>query len=360
MKDAARAAKFTAYHIAGKTPSTMPYRVGINTVMMFPVITCCNIRQSRVVMKTTLDMMARIDGLGPEGQKKWTCAVEGKGWKGFWIPFQDQVNLVTDKKDSKATMMVPPEQVPIGDGCDLVLLSIHGGGFIDGHPLMFLKYFKTVMEVLQRTHGLKVAILSVDYSLSPEVAYPVAMDEIIASYKSLIQERGVDPKKIVLFGDSAGGNICLGTALRLRDGFKELGQPGGQIAVSPWVCGPEPLENSLYDFVSKEGCEVYLEAYTQNKPELLNSPYTRPYFAETLSGLGPTLIYAGGSEILRPSIEAFVKRAKTEDVEITSVMGEDRPHNYCLLEDLSTKEDREIANRVLGEFLTKVHSRSQH
>lgn len=117
-------------------------------------------------MKTTLDMLARLDGLGPEEQKKWACAVEGKGWKGHWIPFQDQVNSVksADDKDSKATTMVPPEQVPLGSGCDLVLLAIHGGGFIDGSPLMFLHYLRTAMKSLQQNHDMKVAILSVDYS----------------------------------------------------------------------------------------------------------------------------------------------------------------------------------------------------
>lgn len=149
--------------------------------------------------------------------------------------------------------------------------------------------------------------------------------------------------------------MCLGTVLRLRDQFPELGRPGGQVVVSPWVCSPDPLENSLYDFVSKEGCEVYLEAYTQNKPELLKSPYTRPYFAETLSGLAPTLIFAGGKEILRSSIDKFAERSKVDDIEITLVVGEDRPHNYCMLDELSTKKDREVAYQALGDFLNKVH-----
>lgn len=147
----------------------------------------------------------------------------------------------------------------------------------------------------------------------------------------------------------------MGTTLRLRDEFPELGKPGGQVAMSPWVCSPEPLVNSLYDFVSKEGCEVYLEAYTHNKPELLKSPYARPYFAETLSGLAPTLIFAGGAEILGPSIENFVEKAKTDNLDITLIVGKDRPHNYCLLEDLSTAKDREVANQALGDFLLKVH-----
>ncbi|GJJ69081.1 hypothetical protein EMPS_01427 [Entomortierella parvispora] len=350
---AGRAAKYTGYYLARKTPAKMPYTTGFNTALLFPVIECCSIRQSRVVMKTSLDIMARMAGLGPEAQKKWAVPVEGNGWKGFWIPFQDQVNSVKDSHG--ATTMVPPESVPVGSGCDIVLLYIHGGGFIDGNPLMFLEFFLKTMKATQQTHNLKIGILAIDYSLSPEHTYPVASDEIIASYKSLIQEHSVHSKKIVLIGDSAGGNICLGTTLRLRDQFPELGRPGGQIGVSPWVCSPEPLEDSLYDFVSKEGCEVYWEAYTKNKPELQESPYTRPYFAETLSGLAPTLIYVGGQEILRSSIENFVKKAKVEDVDITMVFGEDRPHNYCLLDEISTEKDRQVARHAMGDFLVKIH-----
>jgi len=142
----------------------MPYGVGVNTACMFPVIDACSIRQSRVVMKTSLVMMAKVTGLGPEVKKKWVTPVEGKGWKGFWIPFQDQVNAVKSGNGKDATTTVPPESVPLGSGCDIVVLYSHGGGFIDGDPLMFLDYHLKSMKAVQQTHNLKVAILSVDYS----------------------------------------------------------------------------------------------------------------------------------------------------------------------------------------------------
>lgn len=115
-------------------------------------------------MKTSLDMMARLTGLGTEARKKWVTPVEGNGWKGFWIPFQDQVNSVKAGTRKDATTTVPPSSVPLGSGCDIVLLVIHGGGFIDGNPLMFLEYHLRSMKAVQQAHNLKVAILSVDYS----------------------------------------------------------------------------------------------------------------------------------------------------------------------------------------------------
>lgn len=70
------------------------------------------------------------------------------------------------------------------------------------------------------------------------------------------------------------------------------------------------------------------------------------------------LVFIGGVEILRPSIEQFVERARTEGaVDVKTVVGEGRSHNYMLLNDISTKQDREESYLEIGEFLAGVHRR---
>lgn len=239
---------------------------------------------------------------------------------------------------------------------------------------------------------LMLTLYHIDLALSPEVAYPVAMNEIIAAYTDLIQNHNVSSKRIVLcrsillliflswmstseqkicevanffflfdliVGDSAGGNITLGTSLKLRDAFQELGAPAGHILVCPWVRSSDPLENSMFDFVSTTGCEIYTEAYIQNQAENMRSPYTSPISAPTLAGLAPMLIFIGGVEILRPSIEKFVAKACAEEVEVTTVLKEGRSHNYMLLDDISTSEDRFEAWQAMSKFMVEAHNRFQ-
>ncbi|KAF9374805.1 hypothetical protein CPB97_011884 [Podila verticillata] len=351
----ARAAKYTGLYLTGKTPSTQPYMFGVKGAMLFPVIETVSLRQARAFQKTVLSVVDFTHGLGgPAKKAKWATPISGKGWRGFWIPFQDQMK----KEDNKAKD-VSIADIPIGTGCDMVVLTIHGGGYIDGDALMSLDYIKHWMKSAQKEQQIKIGIVAVEYSLSPEVAYPVAMNEIIAAYTDLIQNHNVSSKRIVLFGDSAGGNITLGTSLKLRDAFQELGAPAGHILVCPWVRSSDPLENSMFDFVSTTGCEIYTEAYIQNQAENMRCPYTSPISAPTLSGLAPMLIFIGGVEILRPSIEQFVAKASAEGVEVTTVLREGRQHNYMLLDDISTPEDRFEAWQAMSKFVVEAHNRFQ-
>ena len=64
-----------------------------------------------------------------------------------------------------------------------------------------------------------------DYSRSPEARYPVALEEMVAVYTGLLVEYGVDPKSIVIVGDSAGGGLTLALAMALRD--RGIARPGG-------------------------------------------------------------------------------------------------------------------------------------
>ncbi|KAG0016960.1 hypothetical protein BGZ81_010969 [Podila clonocystis] len=353
----ARAAKYTGLYLTGKTPKTQPYMFGIKGAMLFPVIETVSLRQARAFQKTVLSVVDFTHGLGSPAKKaKWATPVSGHGWKGFWIPFQDQQTEKDKTKDISNNIEIA--DIPIGSGCDMVVLAIHGGGYIDGDALMSLNYFKHWMKSAQKEQQIKIGIVAVEYSLSPEVAYPVAMNEIIAAYTDLIQNHNVSSKRIVLFGDSAGGNITLGTSLKLRDAFQDLGAPAGHILVCPWVRSTDLLENSMFDFVSTTGCEIYTEAYIQNQAANMHCAYTSPISA-TLEGLSPMLIFIGGVEILRPSIEKFVAKASADGVEVVTVLKEGRSHNYMLLDDISTPEDRYEAWQAMSKFVVEVHSRFQ-
>lgn len=94
------------------------------------------------------------------------------------------------------------------------LVYLHGGGFMQGS----LDSWDHFLRDLVRQSG--VAVMSVDYRLSPEHKFPVAFDETVAMVRLLASDgarHGIDPRRLAVGGDSAGGNLALAAALALRD-----------------------------------------------------------------------------------------------------------------------------------------------
>ncbi len=95
-----------------------------------------------------------------------------------------------------------------------VLVWFHGGGWVwasvDTHDRLCREYAAAA----------DVAVVSVDYALSPEAKFPQAVEECAAVVRHVAEhgaDWGLDGSRILLGGDSAGGNLCLATALLLRD-----------------------------------------------------------------------------------------------------------------------------------------------
>ena len=124
------------------------------------------------------------------------------------------------KEERDLTLPGPHGQVP----CQLYLpddasrppliVYAHGGGFMQGS----LGSWDAMLRELVRQSG--VAALSVDYKLSPEHRFPKAFEEMVAVTRLAAREGsdlGIDPDRLALGGDSAGGNLALAAAMALRD-----------------------------------------------------------------------------------------------------------------------------------------------
>ena len=99
------------------------------------------------------------------------------------------------------------------------LVYMHGGGFMQGS----LNSWDHFLRDLVRQSG--VAVMSVDYRLSPEVKFPVAFEETVAIIRLAARDgaaQGIDPKRLAVGGDSAGANLALAAALALRDAGEKL------------------------------------------------------------------------------------------------------------------------------------------
>jgi acetyl esterase/lipase len=112
------------------------------------------------------------------------------------------------------------------DERDAALLYLHGGGYVIGS----LDSHRHLVAEAGRACG--IAALALDYRLAPEHPFPAAVDDALAAYRFLLA-RGIEPRRIAIAGDSAGGGLVVSAMVAIRDAG--LPQPGCGWCISPWV-----------------------------------------------------------------------------------------------------------------------------
>lgn len=179
-----------------------------------------------------------------------------------------------------------------GGGTGRVVLVLHGGGFV----LCSIETHRCLgAEVARACNG---RALLVDYRRAPEHPFPAALHDSVDAYRWLLEVEGVEPERIVLFGDSAGGNLCLGTCALARE--RGLPQPAGLVLASPLTdltsSGPSSQANRSRDPFSRlDDIDRFADLYLQGASRA--DPLASPLFAD-LGWLGPTLILVGPDETL--------------------------------------------------------------
>ena len=228
-----------------------------------------------------------------------------------------------------------------------VVLQLHGGGYVDE------------LGDLHRDFAVKQMVLSdareifmVDYRLAPENLYPAALDDAFAVYEEILN-RGVDPKKLIVFGDSAGGNLALELSLRLKE--KNLPQPALLILISPWTTLetdlPSRAGNSERDLIlGVTNPTMYNEVCNPSYGGKisLSDPRLSPIHAD-LTGLPPMLIQVGGHEMFVDEGIELLRKATADELDVTLTVYRGMSHDFALLMpelDDSIKSFAEIKNFV--------------
>ncbi|WP_051940954.1 alpha/beta hydrolase [Stenoxybacter acetivorans] len=189
---------------------------------------------------------------------------------------------------------------------DGVIAFFHGGGFTTGSITSHRPMCRHLAKVSQ------MPIYSVDYRLAPEHPFPAALDDVEAVVLSLLQTLNIDAGKLILAGDSAGGNLALAAAKRLQIQQK---QPAALILLSPWV---EPMDTRLtwrFDPVINPLWGIMSAQAYRGEAEDRN-PEFAPIYAD-LAGLPPILLQVGREEILLPQIERLANKLQEANVPLT-------------------------------------------
>ena len=229
-----------------------------------------------------------------------------------------------------------------------VVLQLHGGGYV-GKLINWYRDFAIKQAVMVDAKE----IYMVDYRLAPENLYPAALDDAAKVYAELLN-RGVDSKNIIVFGDSAGGNLALELSLYLKE--KNLPQPAMLILLSPWTTLetdlPSRTENADRDLILGRTNTVMYSAVS-NTPTYggdlpLNDPRLSPIYAD-LKNLPPMLIQIGGRELFADEGIELLKRATADELDVTLTVYAGMSHDFALLLpelDDSIKSFAEIKNFV--------------
>jgi acetyl esterase/lipase len=126
------------------------------------------------------------------------------------IDWHPGLHLKTDYFDGvKVRLYRPTSNVT----SDAAVMFIHGGGFVMGNTEIYEGLMRRMTKMLN------TLVISVDYRLAPEVKYPGGLEDVERALNHLVNNAatfGVNPKKIVLMGDSAGGNLVAAVTQRLR------------------------------------------------------------------------------------------------------------------------------------------------
>ncbi|MCI6586457.1 MAG: alpha/beta hydrolase fold domain-containing protein [Oscillibacter sp.] len=229
-----------------------------------------------------------------------------------------------------------------------VVLYLHGGGYTCGS----LDYAKGFAATLASECGVRVFCAA--YRLAPENPYPAAVEDALTAFDYLLK-KGYAPHQILLCGESAGGGLIYALSLKLKQLGREL--PCGLIGISPWVdltgSGASYETNRDNDpSLTQELLEFYAKCYTQNPTDPLCSPVRGD-----LTGLPPSLLFAGGDEILLDDARTLHDRLKAAGCRSKLFIAPGRWHAYvlyCLQENM--EQDMEEINRFLTQNLSPARS----
>lgn len=221
-----------------------------------------------------------------------------------------------------------------------MIMYIHGGGFVSGSSASSKGY----SSMLAKYSGCKV--IAVDYRLAPEHAFPNGFDDCYNIFCEII--RMYPEAKVTLVGESAGANLCLALALKV----KEMGKLSCVLVHSPIVDFTGNLdrgEHEIDDFTVKEGCLKPLnEIYVGNNKA--DNPYISPLFGD-YENFPPIFITCDYNETLYADAKSLYKKCEQLGVDVELIEMKGAFHAFATI-GTGTPETKQILEENIA-FMNK-------
>ncbi len=220
---------------------------------------------------------------------------------------------------------------PEGAGSDLlpVMVYFHGGGFVIAN----LNTYDASCRALANATGTIVA--SIAYRLAPENPFPTAVDDAYAATQFFMGGAGVvggDPERVIVAGESAGGNLATVVCLRARDEGGMM--PLHQVLVYPvttFAPEGESLE-SIQEYANAiplgaADLEWFGMHYLADPSDATN-PYASPLLATDLSGIPPVTMIQAEIDPLQSQGTAYADALEAAGVTVSRTLYEGVTHEF--------------------------------
>jgi len=264
------------------------------------------------------------------------------------IPVESVRNFIVTGGDHPVPvrLYVPFDKQLARGGTLPVVVFFHGGGWTLGSP----SFYDSVTRQLARQ--IPALVLSVDYRLAPENPFPAAVhdaDAVVQWVRHNAEEIGGDPARIVLAGDSGGGNLATVAARHARS---SEGQPVlMQVLFYPSTNISSFDANSFHEYgedhlLTEKSVESFRAFYLPKRSDW-TSPDASPLLAEDLSGMPSTLIVGAGCDPLRDEGEAYARKLSDHGVTVTYRLEPELIHAFLNFYNLYP-DSSPYAEAVLG------------
>jgi monoterpene epsilon-lactone hydrolase len=214
-----------------------------------------------------------------------------------------------------------------------IYLDVHGGAFTMGYGDACRAMTKLTAEHVQMTTW------GVDYRTPPNHRFPAALDDCLAVYRRLLEVE--PPERIVVGGQSAGGNLAAALMLRARD--EALPFPAALVLLTPEV----DLTESGDSFSTMLGIDPVLTSSLADSIALyagdhdLTDPYLSPLFGD-FTGFPPTLLQAGTRDLFLSNAVRLHRAMRSVGVDAELHVFEAMPHGGFF----GAPEDHELGREV--------------
>ncbi|CAK0834120.1 unnamed protein product [Prorocentrum cordatum] len=207
-----------------------------------------------------------------------------------------------------------------------MVLYVHGGAFVLCNAAT---HRSLTLHVARAT---RAPVLVVHYRRPPQDPYPAALDDVVHAYRQVICT--FPPQRVLVAGESAGGNLAVALCLRLSQ--MGLPLPGGLVLMSPWVDLSDfssPSWHGQSDYLPADLAEHFAHAYVGQA--LATDELVSPSLSCSLGVLPRSLLIYGSVESIADQNALFGKRLRQAGVSVTEYVADGMVHAFPVFSDFA-------------------------
>ena len=273
----------------------------------------------------------RLENNAPEVEKLTPIELREMRASMAAVPYEHEVqinhiNEITIKSENRELRLRIYSNKNDDDDDQPLIIFFHGGGFVmgdlDSHDLL----------CRHLTKKSECKLIAVDYSLAPEYKFPCSLEDSINAVKYVFENNKqikFDKNKVVVCGDSAGGNLALIISILSKE--QKLPKIRGQILFYPWIdfTMSRPSMNIKLDglIVKKKTLDYFADHYLNDNDDVTNWKIS-PLFYSDFNGMPITYIYGAGLDPLVDEGYALMKRLKSFKNEVHYKVYEGQMHAF--------------------------------